>query len=217
MSAPREVLASRDAPRSAAARCLAYAACSELLASPHEVDPRPALRERLALGEGCPAARVLVPPCERLAAAPLDRLRDDYSSLFEIGSEGPPAPIREHLADGSGTRALEEIVRYYEHFGYALGEQFAWQPDHLSVELEFMHYLCFREFQSDDPAAAQPLQLGQADFATRHLVNWVPGLATRVATLAADSAYAGVVAAIAEFAAADAAWQFSTIRETPAG
>jgi hypothetical protein len=50
VNAPRHILQDRQAGDTAPLRCLGYAACSELLASPHDVDPRPALRERIGLG-----------------------------------------------------------------------------------------------------------------------------------------------------------------------
>jgi DMSO reductase family type II enzyme chaperone len=201
----------RQAVETAALRCLCYAACSELLASPHEVDPRPSLRERTGLGEAVPHARALEPLLAEVSTAELARLRAEYSGLFEVGSQGPPAPIREDLQSGQRAGTREEVVRFYDYFGYVLDSKFAWQPDHLSVELEFMHYLCFREAQAGNDADALSFQLAQADFTARHLAQWVPQLAANVAQLAAGSLYARVVAGVRDFVVADHEWQLATI------
>ncbi len=199
-----------------ALRCLAYAACSELLASPHDLDPRPALRERIGLGEALPAARGLDPLLAELGHAELEGLRAEYSGLFEVGSEGPPVPIREDLQPGRGGGVREEVVRFYEHFGFVLDEKFAWQPGHLSLQLEFMHLLCFRESAAADAALALPFQLAQSDFSTRHLASWLPQLAARAQDVAPDSRYARVVDAVRTFVLADGAWQAATIVGPPA-
>lgn len=210
---PSRQVTGRQAAETAALRCLCYAACSELVASPHEVDPRPALRERAGLGDAVPHARALDPLLKEVAGAELARLRSEYSGLFEVGSQGPPAPIREDLQTGQRAGTREEVVRFYDYFGYVLDEKFAWQPDHLSVELEFMHYLCFREAESAGEAGALSFQLAQADFAERHL-RWVPQLAANVDALAAGSLYARAVTAVRDFIAADLEWQMATISDS---
>lgn len=168
-----------------AARCQAYAACSALAASPHESDPREA--------------------SAALAGTDLATLRRDYSALFEVGDEGPPLPLRAAARGGGLASVREDIVRFYEHFHYTLAEAHAWQADHLSVQLEFMQLLCWREAQADGPEAAQPWQRAQADFAERHLVPWLPELAADVARLAPASPYAAVFAQISDFVCDDAA------------
>jgi DMSO reductase family type II enzyme chaperone len=212
----RHVHAHRDTAQSAPLRCLAYAACSELTASPHELDPRPSLLGRIGLGAALRHASDLDALLLEVGESPLEMLRSRYSNLFEVGDSGPPVPIRAQLAQGARAGALEEVVRYYEHFGYVLGEKIAWQPDHLSVELEFMHFLCFHESQASGSAEALPFELAQADFANRHLVPWLPAMAARVHEVAARSLYARVIGAVAGFVAADAAWQLGTIGTTDA-
>jgi DMSO reductase family type II enzyme chaperone len=209
----RHVVPDRRQPgRSAAARCRCYAACSELVASPHEVDVRAALRERGSLRGGVPQADLLEPALAEVRDAPVERLKREYSALFEVGDEGPPVPMREDLFDDRGSGCREEVVRFYEHFHYTLADRFAWQPAHLSVELEFVHLLCFRESQAADPAEALPYQLAQLDFCGRHLASWVPTLAARAAARAPGSIHARALAAVAAFLEADLAWQGETIR-----
>lgn len=193
----------RDTAQSAAFRCLCYAAFSELLASPHEVDARAGLLARVGLNEALDALLT------EAGCADLQQLRAEYSGLFEVGSQGPPVPIREDLQTGQRSGTREEVVRFYDYFGYVLDEKFSWQPDHLSLQLEFMHYLCFRESEQTDEVLSY--QLAQADFAGRHLLSWVPRFAAQVADHSPDSLYARVVAALHDFIAEDFAWQTSTI------
>jgi DMSO reductase family type II enzyme chaperone len=193
----------RDTATSAAFRCLCYAAFSELLASPHEVDARAGLLARVGLTDALDAL------LSEVGAAELQQLRSEYSGLFEVGSEGPPVPIREDLQTGQRSGTREDVVRFYDYFGYVLDEKFAWQPDHLSLQLEFMHYLCFRE--SEQAEEVLSYQLAQLDFAERHLLSWVPRFAAQVETHAPGSLYARVVGALRDFLAEDFAWQTGTI------
>lgn len=204
-------IAELTAGETATLRCLCYAACSELVASPHDVDPRPALRGRKHLGDAIAHAGALELLMAEVAAAELTRLQVEYSGLFEVGSQGPPAPIREDLQTGQRAGTREEVIRFYDYFGYVLDEKFAWQPDHLSVQLEFMHYLCFHEAQAGSAADAVSFQLAQADFTERHLARWVPQLVASVDRIAAGSLYARVVSGIMAFIAADLAWQMDSI------
>jgi DMSO reductase family type II enzyme chaperone len=206
----------RDVESTAPGRCACYAALSELLASPHDLDPRPSLRDRIGVGATVAHAGALDPLLTEFVDMELASLKREYSGLFEVGNDGPPVPIREDLQTGQRGGTREDIVRFYSFFGYRLDDKFAWAPDHLSVELEFMHFLCYRESVAEpgEPTGALSYQLAQYDFSTRHLVNWVPTVAHAVAASAPDSLYARVLAAGRDFVCADHAWQASTVVES---
>ena len=201
----------RDTAETAPARCACYAAWSELAASPHDLDPRPGLQEKLGAWDVIPHAEGMSELITEFMAADLDLLKREYSGLFEVGSDGPPVPIREDLQTGQRAGTREDLVRFYDFFGYKLDERFAWAPDHLSVELEFMHYLCYGEATEPDAA---PYQFAQVDFAERHLVRWVPGFSAQAAKNGGDNLYPRVMAALSEFLKADHAWQSGTISES---
>jgi len=204
----------RDVELTAPLRCQAYAAYSEMLGSPHDIDPREACGERIGLEASLPHARAMDELLTEIRDAELSRLRREYSGLFEVGSEGPPVPIREDLQTGQRSGTREEIVRFYDYFGYQLAENFAWAPDHLSVELEFMHFLCYREAQQDDNQLSY--QLAQLDFLDRHLGRWVPKLVLAVDELEPGSLYSRVLASLNAFLEGDIGWQRATVIENPA-
>jgi DMSO reductase family type II enzyme chaperone len=213
---PIRTVSGREADRTAGARCRAYALFSDLTASPQEVDTREPVAQRIGRAdEGLPYPLGLDDLLREFAIVELRQLQAEYSGLFEVGSQGPPAPIREDLQTGQKAGTREDIVRFYDYFGYRLGDRHAWAPDHLSVELEFMHFLCYHEAQQ--AADRLSYQLAQADFTERHLQRWVPRLAAEVARLAPATLYCRVIGALGDFIARDLAWQNSTILMTGEG
>ena len=207
--AERNINDSRNAAATASGRCLMYALYSDLVSSPFDAEPAVA-GEAIRVSElGLPYALNDPEPllrqwrdCDRA------ELKREYSGLFEVGSDGPPVPIREDLHRNQPAGVREDIVRFYEYFGYGLSEKFAWAPDHLSVELEFMHYLVYRE--AEQPQDALSFQLAQVDFAERHLVNWVSELAAKVIDQQPQAMYGQLLTALSEFLVKDFQWQQST-------
>lgn len=107
----------------------------------------------------------------------------EYLRLFEVGIPAAPCPLYES-AYGPPDRRREvmgELVRFYNHFGLSLGSKARELPDHLRVELEFLHYLTFLEAQGRQEARpVESLMLAQADFHERHLNRWTPHLWARL-------------------------------------
>jgi DMSO reductase family type II enzyme chaperone len=206
---PIRAISDRDVELTAAPRCAAYAALSELVASPHEIDPRASLDEKIGAVSSLSYGVALNQLLETFVDTDLDILKKEYSGLFEVGSDGPPVPIREDLHTGQRSGTREELVRFYNFFNYKLAEKFAWAPDHLSVQLEFMHFLCFSEATMEKETASY--QLAQFDFAERHLIKWLPALIGSVEAVAPGSMYARVVSTVGNFVTDDHAWQKGTI------
>jgi DMSO reductase family type II enzyme chaperone len=68
------------------------------------------------------------------------------------------------------TALFEELVRWYDLFGLRREEE-AELPDHISVQLEFMHFLTFLEGKHGrEPETKQSLRKAQNDFLERHLI-----------------------------------------------
>lgn len=126
-------------------------------------------------------------PDENLGGGPLqavshDDIEAEFIRVFDVGPGGPPCPFREGLFHGSRMTIMEELVRFYNHFGLSTtqGEERE-LPDTLSTELEFMHYLAFKEvvaLQHDQDAS--PYRRAERDFLKRHLGKWLPMLVERL-------------------------------------
>ena len=82
---------------------------------------------------------------------------------------------------------LEELVRFYEFFGLRRRSE-ALLPDHLSVELEFMHFLSAREDAAAEARATAALRLAQRDFLDRHLLRLLDAVTDRGGALDSPAA-----------------------------
>ncbi len=133
-------------------------------------------------------------------------LEPQYLALFEVGGElGPPAPLYEGHYGGGRNAVMEECLKFYHYFGMKLSDRKDRElPDHLAVELEFMHVLTFKEASAieggQDP---KPYRLAQRDFLERHLVDFTSRLAQRMPQA---SAYTGIVALTDAFCRAELAY-----------
>ena len=193
----------------AVSRATAYAIFSLLISSPHEVNPRDKITD-IQLSE-LPFDFDLEKIMNDFSLNDEDTLKKQFSALFEIGDHGPPIPIREDLFLNQPAKLKEDLVRFYEHFGYELDEGFQWQMDHLSIQLEFMHFLAMGEFE--DQKDKLSYQLGQLDFTQKHLLNWVPKLAEQLSVLSKeDEIYAKISIELKTFLEHDLKWQEQTIK-----
>ena len=193
----------------AVSRATAYAIFSLLISSPHEVNPRDKITD-IQLSE-LPFDFDLEKIMNDFSINDEDTLKKQFSALFEIGDHGPPIPIREDLFLNQPAKLKEDLVRFYEHFGYELDEGFQWQMDHLSIQLEFMHFLAMGEFEEQKDKLSY--QLGQLDFTQKHLINWVPKLAEQLSVLSKeDEIYAKISIELKTFLEHDLKWQEQTIK-----
>lgn len=136
-------------------------------------------------------------------------LQADYIGFFEVGLKGPPCPLYEGAfrKDMGRKAVMEDLLRFYEHFGLKMSEKVRELPDQLGAELEFMHYLAFLEAgecESGSPARLDLLR-AQRDFLARRLGAWAPGLAKRASERDAPPPYKNLLSLLNDFIAADAA------------
>lgn len=102
----------------------------------------------------------------------------DFNDAFDPSVCESGSSLREGVyTDEDQSSVFEELMRFYSFFGLARSEG-AEMPDHLSVELEFMHYLTHLESQAaqQPPEALASLHRAQRDFLARHLRRVVDGL-----------------------------------------
>jgi DMSO reductase family type II enzyme chaperone len=225
MSAPEpvagaEALRDRDAGwrAVATARSAGFALFSRLTASPFEagaaVIPEDLGATLAELGDALPYAVDFVPLAEASVGAleaSAEAWAEQYGALFEVGTS--VLPIREETARPEAERAgaKEELVRFYDLFGYRLSPERQWAPDHLSVALEFLHLLAFREAGAVSVEAATPFARAQRDFLERHVLSWLPQLAQAVSTRAEGLYARALFATLTDWVSRDLAWRRSNL------
>lgn len=137
-----------------------------------------------------------------------DDLAVEFTSLFDVAATSPRVPLVEfRYLDRAGSQhaVWEDLLRFYEHFGMNLEAGIQEAPDHLRVELEFLHYLCFLEAGAPEAQVAA-LRLAEHDFLNRHLLQWVPALAEKVIQAASSPVYVSLAQMLVRFLEADAAY-----------
>lgn len=133
-------------------------------------------------------------------------LQRGYIGLFDVGRGQPYCPLYEGYHRPGRMKLMEDLVRFYEHFGlkHTPGDQ----PDHVCAEMEFMHYLAFK--QAASLATGRPaggLALAQEDFLSRHLCRWLPTVRARLeARPEAQSFYRFAAEVASAFCEADLSW-----------
>lgn len=117
----------------------------------------------------------------------------EFLRLFEVGQGGPPCPLYGGVYGADRMRTIEEVTRFYKYFGLKTSEDRRIPPDHISTELEFLHYLTYREAAAPMPPLAEPYKRAQLDFIDRQPGRWMPGLVEKVEGADAPAFFASLV------------------------
>ncbi len=145
-------------------------------------------------------------PADDVEDTAVDGLEEGYIGVFEVGPGRPFCPLYEGSHRSGRMKLMEDIVRFYEHFGLRAAPED--QPDHLCAELDFMHYMSFKEAAAlahGDSAA--DLKRAQRDFLDRHLCQWLPRFLTRLESSdRAPGFYRRQAVRAVEFCRRDLAW-----------
>ncbi|WP_018990722.1 molecular chaperone TorD family protein [Aromatoleum toluclasticum] len=114
---------------------------------------------------------------EGAGSGPMAIVGSDFNTAFDPSVSEQACSLREGAYAGGDQSALfEELMRFYGFFGLGRDER-AEMPDHLSVELEFMHFLTHQqECSAGQPEARESLLRAQRDFLSRHLLRLVSGV-----------------------------------------
>jgi DMSO reductase family type II enzyme chaperone len=84
-------------------------------------------------------------------------------------------------------QGLADLAGFYRAFGVTVAPEAGERADHLAVELEFMHYLAYREAYArthHGADAVDGLREAQSRFLEAHLARWAPVVARAVAARA---------------------------------
>jgi len=137
-----------------------------------------------------------------------DALEVDYIRLFDVGpGSGPPCPLYTGNWTGDRLRAMEECLRFYEHFGLGLPDPRPDLPDHLCIALEFLHYLSFRQVEAQkDGETGDDYIRAQRDFLDRQVLSWFPRMASKLTGHSPQPFYDALVACALAFFEAEKAY-----------
>ena len=101
----------------------------------------------------------------------------EYTRLFDVGGGDSLVSLYGGHHHGGRTTAMEEVLRFYHHFGLQLDKARNELPDHLLGELEFLHFMTFQEAGIEARGQdASHYQRGQKDFIERQIGRWFPEL-----------------------------------------
>lgn len=105
------------------------------------------------------------------------------------------------------SQELADISGFYRAFGFTLGGALRERPDHLAVELEFMHLLAMKEAYALLHGLTEHAEIcvaAQAKFLGAHLGTWVDLFAQSLKLNSAEGIYAPLADFTAAFVKADA-------------
>ena len=139
------------------------------------------------------------------ACADLEPLKVDFAKLFVGPYQLSAAPYGSVYLEGErkmmGNSTLDAKNRYRKA-GLDTAINFKDAPDHIAVELEFMHFLIFKEMEAidlgDDNSVIIYL-LNQQSFLNHHLGAWVSEFTDKVANNAKTSFYQNLARATEAF------------------
>lgn len=123
----------------------------------------------------------------------------EFMRLFEVGTVRPPVSLKESQYIPGQTTIYEELIRFYNFFDLSAAKA-GELPDHLRIELDFMHFLTFKEAErlhnGMDPGS---FVNAERDFLQRHLARWVPLLHQKVENFARLDFFKGLTRLLEEF------------------
>ncbi len=135
---------------------------------------------------------------------PTATLEDQYVRLFVVNPEGTVCPPYESFYLDPDPQAAgwvrAQLKQEYATAGLALAPAFHGLPDHVSVELEFMAFLCSQEtdaWDRQDPREGMEFLKRQRTFLERHLGRWFPDFAREVQRADPSGLYGSFAAAAA--------------------
>ena len=106
------------------------------------------------------------------------------------------------------SQELADLNGFYRAFGFTIGGPVRERPDHLAVELEFMHVLALKAClaaEKGDREQAERCQEAQRVFLGDHLILWMDAFPERISHVAVSGPYPALARFAAEFIKDDAA------------
>lgn len=126
----------------------------------------------------------------KLFVGPFSLLAPPYGSVYLEG---------ERMVMGNSTA---DVQKWYRATGLDVDTQFKDAPDHVAAELEFMHFLIFKEMEATDQGGADDViqyLKTQRSFLEYHLGAWISDFADKVVNNAQTTFYRNIARATEAF------------------
>jgi DMSO reductase family type II enzyme chaperone len=131
-------------------------------------------------------------------------LEAEFIRLFDV-PDGPATPLYTGVYARQRREAMEELLRFYRHFGLTLARDAQDLPDFVPTVLEFVQYLALRA-ESGDEEQRHATSLAQADVIERHLLPWAAQTQTRFVERRPHPFYAGTLGLCVQVLRGELAW-----------
>jgi len=204
----------------AAARSLLYEELAAVLRFPEQPfyqtvvsgDLRARLSERIALlpypveGAEQLLAAITVPEADGSNDS-YDLFQSEYVGLFDVGAGGPPCALYGGTWGGDRQKVMEEALRFYRFFGLTISPEAHELPDQLCTELEFLHFLAFKEVETLQAGGdTGSLRRASRDFLSRHPARWLPKACAKLDKIDAPPLWRALLGLTSASCKADAAY-----------
>lgn len=135
----------------------------------------------------------------------------EFTRVFDVPIGATPCPLYGGVLVGDRQRVMEELLRYYRHFGLSTADaEVRDLPDAVPAVLEFLCYLAYRESEvntavpdASGAGQASTFRRAQHDILDRHVTSWTPIIRKRVGELRPPALYEAAVALLDDFTAAE--------------
>ena len=123
----------------------------------------------------------------------------EFMRLFEVGLTAPSCSLYESQYISGQTTIFKELISFYNFFDLSTAKARE-LPDHLRIELDFMHFLTFKEVERlHNGMDAGSYVRAERDFLQRHLGRWVPLLNQKVEIIARLDFFKGLTRLLERF------------------
>ena len=135
----------------------------------------------------------------------IELMKVDYAKLFVGPFSLLAPPYGSVYLEGGGVvmgNSTADVQKWYRATGLDVDAQFKDAPDHVAAELEFMHFLIFKEMEATDQGGADDViqyLKTQRSFLEYHLGAWISDFADKVVNNAQTTFYRNIARATEAF------------------
>lgn len=129
----------------------------------------------------------------------------EFIRTFDAGTPVPPcSPYEGHYCEKPRSMVMLEVSEFYNFFGLRMNQEEDKRefPDHICAELEFLHFLTFKEEEALREGNGEKLNgylLAQKDFLESHLIQWIPEFCFKLQKSESVPFYAGLAQITSQF------------------